>query len=260
MESSKTTVTFLGTTALIPGAGHDSASFVINGKYLVDTGWYGALKMLNYGLSPLDIEYLFMTHWHRDHSVGLPQLIFYRRAAAGAGMWKLKPLPVVGPPARMDEIIDGMLAFLQYSDDEEQLLTRVRLEPGDGLGTDEFEITTCASRHTLEGLVYRFTDKATGASIVFTGDTAWQPPIAELARGADLLIHDCTYGPEPEGDRPIVQHSGAPEAAEIARTAGVERLALVHSSPARQEAAVATAKGTFPNTFWPGDGEVVVVG
>ncbi len=260
MASAKTTVTFLGTSALIPTAGHDSASFLINGKYLVDTGWYAALKMLSYGFTPLDVEYLFMTHWHRDHSVGLPQLIFYRRAAAGAGMWEPKPLPIVGPRARMDEIITGMLAFLMYTDDEARLLERIHLKPGQGYETDDFRLATCATLHTLEGLVYRFTDKATGAVVAFTGDTAYHPPIAELAKGADLLIHDATYGPEAEGDRPIVQHSGAPEASEIARMAGVKRLALIHSSPARQEPAVEKAKEVFPDTFWPEDGETVEVG
>lgn len=259
MVRARTTVTFLGTSALIPGPGHDTTSFVINGKYLVDTGWYAALKMLNYGLSPLDIEYLFVTHWHRDHSVGLPQLIFYRRAAAGQGMGDLKPLPIVGPPARMDEVITGMLAFLMYTD-EEKLLTRIRLEPGQSFETDAFHLATCANRHTLDGLVCRFTDKATGAVIAFTGDTAWRPPIIDLVRGADLLIHDATYGPEREGDRPIIQHSGAPEAAEVAQAAGVKRLALVHSSPDRQALAVAKAKEVFPNSFWPQDGETVEVG
>ena len=259
MADAKTTVTFLGTTALIPGAGDDSASFLINGKYLVDTGWYAALKMLSYGVTPLDLEYLFITHWHRDHSVGLPQLIFYRRAAAGQGMWELKPLPIVGPPARMDEIIDGMLAFLMYTENEADLLTRTVLKPGESYETDDFHIATCASLHTLEGLVYRFTDKHTGAVIAFTGDTAYHPPIVEHVKGADLLIHDATYGPEREGDRPIVQHSGAPEAAEIARDARVKRLALIHSSPGRQEAALAEARKTFPDTFWPEDGETVEV-
>jgi len=257
MARAKTTVTFLGTSALIPTAGHDSASFLINGKYLVDTGWYAGIKMLSYGYSPLDLEHLFITHWHRDHTVGLPQIIFYRRAAAGQGMWELKPLPIVGPPARFDEIVSGALAFLMYTENEADVLTRTVLEPGDGLETDDFTVSTCACRHTLQGLVYRFTDKATGAVLAFTGDTAYHPPIIEHVRGAELLIHDATYGPEREGDRPIIQHSGAPEAADIAKAAEVKRLALIHSSPGRQEAAVAAARETFPNTFWPEDGQTV---
>ena len=83
----RTAVTFLGTEAVVPEGGGDTASFVINGKYLVDTGWYAAIKMNCYGLDPLRLEYLFLTHCHHDHYIGLPHLLFYfamrRRASAG---------------------------------------------------------------------------------------------------------------------------------------------------------------------------------
>jgi len=260
MAKAQTTVTFLGTAALFPTAGHDSASFLINGKYLVDTGWYGAIKMLSYGFTPLDIEYLFITHWHRDHTVGLPLLLFYRHAAAGQGMGEGPPLRIVGPEARSEEIVAGALAFLMYTEDRDKLLTHTIVKPGQEFETDHFHISTCANLHTLEGLVYRFTDKATGVVIAFTGDTAYHPPIVDLVKGADLLIHDATYGPEREGDRPIVQHSGAPEAAEIAKAAGVGRLALIHGPQARREAAIVVAREIFPNSFWPEDGETVEVG
>ena len=79
MDETKTTVTFLGTSAVVPGAGHDTASFLINGKYLVDTGWYATIKMRGYGFDPMQLEYLFFTHCHHDHYIGLPQLLFYLR-------------------------------------------------------------------------------------------------------------------------------------------------------------------------------------
>ena len=53
-----TTPTFLGTSSVTPEAGRDTASFLINNRILVDTGWYAALKMLNHGVSPLDLDYL----------------------------------------------------------------------------------------------------------------------------------------------------------------------------------------------------------
>ena len=73
----QTTVTFLGTAAAIPSAGHDAASFVVNERYLVDTGWNTALTLLTHGLDPLNIEYLLLTHCHHDHYLGLPQLLFF---------------------------------------------------------------------------------------------------------------------------------------------------------------------------------------
>ena len=73
----ETQVVFLGVDAVTPAGGEDTASFVINRKYLVDTGWYGTIKMRSYGLDPLDLEYLFLTHCHHDHYIGLPHLLFY---------------------------------------------------------------------------------------------------------------------------------------------------------------------------------------
>ena len=54
-------------------------------------------------------------------------------------------------------------------------------------------------------------------------------------------------------------HSRPGDAARIARMAAVKRLALIHASPAGRERKVKAARRIFPETFWPADGESVVV-
>jgi ribonuclease BN (tRNA processing enzyme) len=49
------------------------------------------------------------------------------------------------------------------------------------------------------------------------------------------------------------------DAAEIAKLAGVQRLALVHAREDKQAEAVAAARTIFPNTFWPEDGQVLMI-
>ena len=63
-----------------------------------------------------------------------------------------------------------------------------------------------------------------------TGDTRPCPETVEAARGADLLVHECTFG-DGEAARAVeTTHSTAREAGRIARDAGVARLVLTHLS------------------------------
>lgn len=69
-----------------------------------------------------------------------------------------------------------------------------------------------------------------GRKVVVTGDTRPCRGTVEASRGADLLVHDCTFG-DPEAERAKeTMHSTAREAARVAREAGVGRLVLTHLS------------------------------
>ena len=61
-------------------------------------------------------------------------------------------------------------------------------------------------------------------------DTRPSEEVVERATGADLLIHDCTFGDEGADRARETFHSTAREAAEIAARAGAKRLCLTHLS------------------------------
>jgi ribonuclease Z len=79
----------------------------------------------------------------------------------------------------------------------------------------------------------------------------------EAARGADLLVHDSTFG-DPEAERALeTDHSTAREAARIAREAGVSRLVLTHLSTRydrEPEALLAQAREEFGEVTVAHDG------
>lgn len=251
-------VGFLGVDACTPGRGENTASYVVNGRVAVDAGWYLTDRLLALGVGPLDVEALVFTHCHHDHILGLPQLLFYygiqrdRRPD--------RPLAIYGPAGEVERVVDDALCFLQFDRYPElEFGLEVRgVEAGDAFGLAGLRVRTCAARHAVPGLCLRF-DSASGASVVFSGDTSLNPALIELASGAGLLVHEASYGAKAKGEDPRWGHSGAPDAAEVARQAGVARLALVHCTQGQRADALAAARAIFPNTFLPAEGGAVAV-
>lgn len=86
----------------------------------------------------------------------------------------------------------------------------------------------------VDGRVIRPEDVVGGARpgrrVVYTGDTRPCPQTVEAAAGADVLIHDSTFGEEEQARARATLHSTAAEAADVARKARVRRLVLTHLS------------------------------
>jgi ribonuclease BN (tRNA processing enzyme) len=74
--------------------------------------------------------------------------------------------------------------------------------------------------HNPESQAYRL--EIAGRSVAFTGDTLWTDAILDLARGADLLVIDCTFREKALGShltyREIVEHRDEIEAERIVLT------------------------------------------
>ena len=101
-----------------------------------------------------------------------------------------------------------------------------------------------------------------GRLVVFTGDTRPSASTVDAAKGADLLIHEATFGEEEKDRAKETGHSTAKEAAQVALAAGVKKLMMCHVSARYSMSAdelVKEAREVFPNASVAKDGMEVDV-
>ena len=113
---------------------------------------------------------------------------------------------------------------------------------------ENVKVTAALVRHlpVVPAFGYRF--DARDRSIVISGDTAPSDGLIELARGADVLVHEAMYAPAIDRlvadvhnatrlkESILSHHTTAEDAGRVAQAAGVKTLVLSHLVPAEDPA------------------------
>ena len=240
---------FIGISGSRVGPGEETACYAINASILIDTGWNAAVSMQEVGIQPTDIDTLFITHCHQDHILGLSGLFF-----ANSRRKQIRPdapdLDIYGP-LDLPLSIEGAKALLR-SKQYPQCVPDHRVTlvyPGESIDLGELKVDVGRAFHPLDARAYRFTDTATGASIVFSGDTAYHEFLPEFAKGCDVLVHEAFSLPDTElSSRQRVLHSTPQDAARVANGAGAGELVIVHYASENGQAIIDRAKTDFPKS------------
>lgn len=238
---------FLGTTASIPDVHEDCPCFLVNEAYLFDCGWNVTEALRESGCDIFKIRHLFFTHMHHDHYLGLAGLLFFMLhgdAILHKEKFPLPELTIYGPSADVERVVKLTADFLQmptfYAD--RGMPKVVPLKSGDRVELPEAKVEVLQSRHPVDALSYRFTDKTDGTALAATGDTAYNPKTKALFYGCRALIHDSTLGNTVHPEPPEVRtcgHSTLPEAVRAAEQTEIPVLFPVHM-PTEQAQKAAT--------------------
>ena len=211
-------VTMLGTGVGIPQPGRSQAAILMESDQLLllDCGAGTLLRLDQLGASLEDLDTVVLTHLHLDHVSDLMALANARYLADMPG------LQVFGPEGTD---VYFKIAKSVYPNLEEMDVAVRELLPMDSITLNGFDIFAEEARHSVTALAYRL--EAEEKVVVYSGDTEPCPRVAALARGADLLIHECSF-PEPFD---VTNHTTPRKLGIMLKDQGVKRVILTHLYP-----------------------------
>ena len=217
------TLTVLGSGTGVPLPERACAGYWLQApgiSALVDCGSGVLRRLAEAGGDYRTLDAVFVTHVHPDHIGELALLLHALKATPG--FCREAPLHLYGPPGFPAFFTDQVAAVAPPGHLDLHIAEASAVFHSHGLG-----VHTAPTVHSprMASLAYRFVHA--GRSIVVTGDADWDEALVDLARGADLLVADCSF---PDAQK-IHGHMAASECGRLATVAGVGRLVLSHLYP-----------------------------
>lgn len=223
-------VTVLGSGTCVPRLDRSACSILlhIGDRQLVfDSGPGTMRRLLEVGTDIFQIDYLFYSHFHPDHTAELVPLLFANKYPDATR--RTKPLTLVGGPG-VKRFFAGLESvyghWIQLAEDKVDL---VELDGNrqPGLTGEGFTVATAPMAHNPESVAFRI-ETPCGRSVVYSGDTDYTENLVKLAHKTGLLICEAAV---PDEDK-IPGHLTPVLAGRMAARAEVRRLMLTHFYPA----------------------------
>ena len=239
---------------------------------LIDCGEGTQISMKERNLPVRHIDAIAITHFHADHTAGLPGLLLSMAKAD-----RTEPIVIYGPKG-LHEMMEGVRLIARYIPFEIQ---EVELEKGDGFTVDHLQVTSFPLRHSVACIGYTMELKRTpkfdkekaeanhvplklwgrlqkgntveqdgilytpdlvlgaqrkGLKVVYATDTRPVNALAAAAEEADLLITEGMYGDTEKIEKAkLNRHMMMQEACNLAKEANDRRLWLTHYSPSMHD-------------------------
>jgi len=222
-------VTILGSGTIVPSLRRSPCAFLLEAagrKLLFDIGPGTMRRLLEAGTSIGEIDLLFISHLHPDHSGELASFLFANKYPETSR--RRRPLTVVGARGLRTHF-DGLVGvYGEWVVLPGHLFSLGELDnrSPDVWTSGPVTVRSWPMAHTKSSIGYRV-ETPGGTAVAYSGDTGPCGELVELARGADLFLCECSL---PDGMK-IEGHLNPSEAGAAAASAGVRRLVLTHFYP-----------------------------
>jgi ribonuclease BN (tRNA processing enzyme) len=192
-------ITVLGAGSIVASPERFSSGLLVESegtRLLLDLGPGVLEKLRKLGLDPHLCTAFLVTHFHIDHvSDLLPLIMMWPYKPDGIPDQSPKPLRIIGPKGlkKLIKTLTEDVEAFRYLSETMGCRRYLNLwEMGDN-GRHELEtiaIKSAAVEH-YGGVAYRLeTEEGT---VVFSGDTVPDPALTKLAKGCDVLVHECSF-------------------------------------------------------------------
>lgn len=226
-------ITVLGSGTCTPHPTRGCAGYLVQYRgrsFLMDSGSGTVDRLIRHGIIPHDLDGIFYTHLHLDHTADLFPLLFSLR---NSGEFKRnRDIKIHGPPGfrafydHLAQVYGRWVLSSSYAIKVHEIAPGHGVDLGDGL-----QVSAHTMRHSKPAVGYRFIAQGPSDAqervIAFTGDADDGPEMQKLIHDADIAVFDCST----PDDAKIPGHLTPTEIARLARESGVKRIVLSHFYP-----------------------------
>lgn len=225
-------LTILGVGTFFVNQNRSSSAYLLevdNKKILIDCGPGTLMRLSQIGTSPTDLDYIFITHFHADHTSDLFPLFMNLR---------LLDFHPESKPTKFPQIIGskGIYKFIPKLSNIYQLPSVINwkkvefkeIKPSQQMGNikiDAFKVKHNAFGIFAKAYAYRFSCE--GKTIAFSGDTVRCTGVEKACKNADIFLCDSSY---PKG-KANVAHMDTKDIGEICQKSKVKKVILCHQYP-----------------------------
>ena len=159
------------------------------GTMMLECGPSALAGLKRAGIASDAPDVVLLSHLHGDHFGGVPFLLLEYKYKNP----RTRPLVIAGPPTTERRVVELYAALYQdlYDRPLGFEIDYVAIEPNTRARLAGFEVEAFQVPHSAAPVCLGYRIGGSGASLVFSGDSAWTPEFVSRSRGTDVFLCEC---------------------------------------------------------------------